>query len=66
MRWVPVLRSITSLRYVLHRARDTDRAAMTFSLRFRAAVVSIALFAAFLGIWHLATRSTAATWSSRR
>ena len=34
---------------------------MTFSLRFRAAVVSIALFAAFLGIWHLATRSTAAT-----
>ena len=31
---------------------------MTFSLRFRAAVVSIALFAAFLGIWHLATRST--------
>ena len=34
---------------------------MTFSLRFRAAVVSIALLAAFLGIWHLATRSTAAT-----
>ena len=34
---------------------------MTFSLRFRAAVVSIVLFAAFLGIWHLATRSTAAT-----
>src|SRR5207253_6860951 len=34
---------------------------MTFSLRFRAAVVSIALFAAFLGIWHLATRPTAAT-----
>jgi nitrate/nitrite transport system permease protein len=34
---------------------------MTFSLRFRAAVLSIALFAAFLGIWHLATRSTAAT-----
>src|SRR2546429_9414128 len=34
---------------------------MTFSLRFRAAVVSIALFAAFLGIWHLATRSTVAT-----
>jgi nitrate/nitrite transport system permease protein len=33
---------------------------MTFSLRFRAAVLSIALFAAFLGIWHLATRSTAA------
>ena len=29
---------------------------MTFSLRFRAAIVSIALFAAFLGIWHLATR----------
>src|SRR6187551_649333 len=34
---------------------------MTFSLRFRAAVVSIALLAGFLGIWHLATRSTAAT-----
>ena len=34
---------------------------MTFSLRFRAAIVSIALLAAFLGIWHLATRSTAAT-----
>ncbi len=33
---------------------------MTFSLRFRAAVVSIALLAAFLGIWHLATRSTSA------
>src|SRR6186713_408394 len=34
---------------------------MTFSLRFRAAIVSIALLAAFLGIWHIATRSTAAT-----
>jgi nitrate/nitrite transport system permease protein len=34
---------------------------MNASLRFRAAVVSIALFAAFLGIWHLATRSTATT-----
>ena len=34
------------------------RGTMTFSLRFRAAVVSIALFAAFLGIWHLATRRT--------
>ena len=34
---------------------------MTFSLRFRAAVVSIALFAGFLGVWHLATRHTAAT-----
>src|SRR5690242_21312318 len=33
---------------------------MNPSLRFRAAVVSIALFAAFLGIWHLATRPTAA------
>src|ERR1700745_2742222 len=31
---------------------------MTFSLRFRAAIVSIVLLAAFLGIWHLATRST--------
>jgi nitrate/nitrite transport system permease protein len=33
---------------------------MTFSLRFRAAVVSIVLFAAFLGIWHLATRGSGA------
>ena len=31
---------------------------MTFSLRFRAAIVSVVLFAAFLGVWHLATRST--------
>src|SRR6187431_174556 len=42
--------------------RHAERlSAMTFSLRFRAAIVSIALLAAFLGIWHLATRSTAAT-----
>ena len=33
---------------------------MTSSLRFRAAIVSIVLFAAFLGIWHIATRSTSA------
>src|SRR5499433_4344107 len=33
---------------------------MTSSLRLRAAIVSIVLFAAFLGIWHLATRQTAA------
>src|ERR1700739_2204566 len=32
---------------------------MTSSLRLRAAIVSIVLFAAFIGIWHLATRSTA-------
>ena len=32
---------------------------MTSSLRIRAAIVSLALFAAFLGIWHLATRQTA-------
>src|SRR3982074_364514 len=31
---------------------------MTSSLRFRAAIVSIALFLAFIGIWHLATRAT--------
>jgi nitrate/nitrite transport system permease protein len=31
---------------------------MTSSLRLRAAIVSIALFAAFIGIWHIATRST--------
>ncbi len=34
---------------------------MTKSLRFRAAVVSIGLFLAFLTAWHLATRQTAAT-----
>ena len=33
---------------------------MTTSLRFRAAVVSIALFLAFIGIWHIATRGTGA------
>ena len=31
---------------------------MTSSLRFRAAIVSIVLLAAFLGIWHIATRGT--------
>ena len=31
---------------------------MTTSLRFRAAVVSIVLFLAFIGVWHLATRGT--------
>src|SRR5882757_6034563 len=36
------------------------REEMTTSLRFRAAVLSITLLAAFLGIWHLATRSTGA------
>ena len=34
---------------------------MTFSLRLRAAVVSVAMLAAFLGVWHLATRGTATT-----
>jgi nitrate/nitrite transport system permease protein len=33
---------------------------MTTSLRLRAAVVSIAIFLAFIGVWHLATRSTSA------
>src|SRR6201991_4922307 len=33
---------------------------MTSSLRVRAAIVSVVLLAAFLGIWHIATRSTAA------
>ena len=32
---------------------------MTFSLRFRAAIMSLAILAAFLGAWHLATRGTA-------
>src|SRR6202451_2095825 len=31
---------------------------MTFSLRFRAAIISIALFAAFVGIWQIATRAS--------
>jgi nitrate/nitrite transport system permease protein len=33
---------------------------MIYSLRFRAAIVSVALFMAFIGVWHFATRSTAA------
>ena len=33
---------------------------MTSSLRLRAAIVSIALFLAFVGIWHIATRGTSA------
>ena len=33
---------------------------MSASLRLRAAIVSIALFVAFLGIWHIATRGTGA------
>src|SRR5258705_11928302 len=36
---------------------------MTYSLRFRAAIVSIALFLAFIGIWHIATRGTGAVAS---
>lgn len=31
---------------------------MSSSLRFRAAIVSVAIFMAFIGAWHLATRST--------
>jgi nitrate/nitrite transport system permease protein len=31
---------------------------MITSLRLRAAVVSIVLFLAFIGIWHIATRGT--------
>ena len=33
---------------------------MTASLRLRAAIVSVALFLAFIGVWHLATRGTSA------
>ena len=33
---------------------------MIHSLRFRAAVVSVALFMAFIGVWYFATRSTTA------
>jgi nitrate/nitrite transport system permease protein len=36
---------------------------MTSSLRFRAAIVSVALFLAFIGIWHIATRGTGAVAS---
>jgi nitrate/nitrite transport system permease protein len=46
------------LRDGLRRVRDTDGKAMTFSLRFRAAIMSIVILAAFLGVWHLATRGT--------
>ncbi len=40
---------------------------MTSSLTFRAAIVSLALFALFVGAWHLATRGsgTAVTDGSR-
>ena len=34
---------------------------MTSSLRLRAAVLSVAIFFAFIGAWHLATRGTGAT-----
>ena len=34
---------------------------MSSSLRLRAAVVSVAIFLAFIGAWHLATRGTAST-----
>src|SRR6201998_1246961 len=33
---------------------------MTSSLRLRAAVISVALFLAFIGVWHLAVRSNSA------
>src|SRR6202522_4786125 len=33
---------------------------MTSSLRLRAGIISVALFLAFIGLWHLATRSTSA------
>lgn len=36
---------------------------MSSSLRLRAAVLSIAIFLAFIGAWHLATRGTSATAS---
>ena len=36
---------------------------MTFSLRFRAAIMSAVLLLAFLGAWHLATRGTGAVAS---
>jgi nitrate/nitrite transport system permease protein len=36
---------------------------MTSSLRFRAAIVSVVIFVAFIGAWHLATRGTATTAS---
>src|SRR5882757_5048677 len=38
--------------------RHAERPRMTPSLRLRAAIVSVALFVAFIGIWHIATRST--------
>jgi nitrate/nitrite transport system permease protein len=62
IRRVPVQRRITSRDFVLRCARDTARGEkeMTSSLRLRAAFVSVALFLAFIGVWHLATRTGAA------
>ena len=36
---------------------------VTSSLSFRASIISVALFMAFIGVWHLATRSNAAVAS---
>jgi nitrate/nitrite transport system permease protein len=44
---------------MLRRARDTSLV-MTLSLNWRAAIVSIALLAAFILVWHLATGGTSA------
>src|ERR1700761_1099111 len=33
---------------------------MSYSLRLRAAILSVVIFVAFIGAWHLATRSTSA------
>jgi nitrate/nitrite transport system permease protein len=43
----------------MRRAAGGERGMMA-SLRFRAAIVSIALFLAFIGVWHIATRGTSA------
>jgi ABC-type nitrate/sulfonate/bicarbonate transport system permease component len=60
--YVPVQQRTISRGFVLRSARDTGRGEkeMSNSLRLRAAIISVALFLAFIGVWHLATRGNAA------
>jgi nitrate/nitrite transport system permease protein len=57
------LRSSRPRRFASLRGRRGAEKTMTSSLRLRAAIVSIALFAAFIGVWHIATRGTGAVAS---
>ncbi len=49
------LRSSRPRRFAALRGRRGADKTMTSSLRLRAAIVSIALFLAFIGVWHIAT-----------